>query len=345
MNVRINNFDLLRLFAATQVFVIHGIDHFSIDWIAIKQALSYFPGVPIFFVISGFLISASYERNPDIKQYAKNRILRIFPALWVCLFVSSLLAMFIGKVNFPLKEATLWLIAQASFLQFYNPEFLRGFGVGVLNGSLWTIPIELQFYAILPVIYRVIHRGASSVRLLVLFLVFFVFNFCYINFFSDRSSVFYKLIGVSIPAYLYLFVLGIILQRNYEKIARYIEGKFFVWIFIYVLLAFFLVSTGFSRLGNYLNPFLAIVLGITSVSFAFTMPNLSFNLIKGNDVSYGVYIYHMPVINVLIFLGMKGENALLISLFFVFSAAIISWVIVEKKALNLKKSSLLLVKR
>jgi peptidoglycan/LPS O-acetylase OafA/YrhL len=44
------------------------------------------------------------------------------------------------------------LAAQLTIGQFYNPAFLRGFGVGVLNGSLWTIPVELQFYLLLPLL-------------------------------------------------------------------------------------------------------------------------------------------------------------------------------------------------
>ncbi|MFZ1324637.1 MAG: acyltransferase, partial [Candidatus Contendobacter sp.] len=146
MDLRSNNFDLLRLLAATQVLVVHGIDHLYPDWIFLKYVLSFFPGVPIFFVISGFLISASYERNPNLWQYAQNRILRIFPALWVCLTVSIFFAMVVGRVHFPIDKTIPWLIAQATFFQFYNPDFLRSFGVGVLNGSLWTITIELQFY-------------------------------------------------------------------------------------------------------------------------------------------------------------------------------------------------------
>lgn len=40
-----------------------------------------FPGVPIFFFISGFLISKSFEENSVLKEYALNRILRIYPGL------------------------------------------------------------------------------------------------------------------------------------------------------------------------------------------------------------------------------------------------------------------------
>lgn len=61
-----NNFDLIRLAAASQVMVIHSIHNLGIETSRalemLEFALSFFPGVPIFFVISGYLVSASYER-------------------------------------------------------------------------------------------------------------------------------------------------------------------------------------------------------------------------------------------------------------------------------------------
>ena len=57
--VTLNNFDLIRLFAATQVAISHISSHLEIA-IPGLSFLSYFPGVPIFFFISGYLIYQSF---------------------------------------------------------------------------------------------------------------------------------------------------------------------------------------------------------------------------------------------------------------------------------------------
>ena len=122
----------------------------------ILSILSYFPGVPIFFFVSGFLISKSYETNSQLSEYTQNRMLRIFPSLFVCtllaLFSVYLTGYFADK-TYSISEFVFWVFGQISFFQFYNPEFMRGFGTGVMNGSLWTISVELQFYMMVPILY------------------------------------------------------------------------------------------------------------------------------------------------------------------------------------------------
>src|SRR6202011_6269624 len=78
---RVNNFDLLRLLAALQVAVVHSIGFLKpTRYFArlMEAGLDRFPGVPIFFVISGVLISKSYERSDSLRDYIRNRCLRIF---------------------------------------------------------------------------------------------------------------------------------------------------------------------------------------------------------------------------------------------------------------------------
>ena len=96
---RNNNFDLIRLLAATQVALWHSIEIMQVDISAfgrhLASLLHLFPGVPIFFFISGFLISRSYESNPNVAEYASNRILRLYPAL-ICAVTLSFLLIFIS---------------------------------------------------------------------------------------------------------------------------------------------------------------------------------------------------------------------------------------------------------
>src|ERR1700731_1772916 len=71
---RVNNFDLLRLLAALQVAVMHSIGALKpTGYFArlLEAGLYRFSGVPIFFVISGVLISKSYEHSDSLRDYLR----------------------------------------------------------------------------------------------------------------------------------------------------------------------------------------------------------------------------------------------------------------------------------
>ena len=133
----------------------------------ILSLFSYLPGVPIFFLISGFLIAMSYEKNSNLKEYIKNRVLRIYPALYLNIIISILILYYFGFLYFNFEFFS-WLIAQISILQFYNAEMFRGFGVGVINGSLWTISVELTFYIALPILFYLYNKNRIVVVLLII---------------------------------------------------------------------------------------------------------------------------------------------------------------------------------
>jgi peptidoglycan/LPS O-acetylase OafA/YrhL len=74
---------------------------------------------------------------------------------------------------------------------------------------------------------------------------------------------------------------------------------------------------------------------------AFTHPQLSDRLLRRNDISYGVYIYHMPVVNLLVTLGLVGRAiGFPIVMCVVLVCAGLSWRLVEKPALRWKKHPL-----
>jgi len=344
MDMRVNNFDLLRLLAATQVMVVHTSAHLGLNWDTAHYALEHFPGVPIFFALSGFLISASYERNSDLKQYGLNRALRIFPALWACLAASIALAYFVGGIRFPVAQTIPWLAAQMSFAQFYNPDFLRPFGVGVLNGSLWTISVELQFYAAVPIIYWAIGRRHTNTKLIAATVLLAAFHMLVVaapdHLLVDPKSPLYRLTQIFLPTYLYLFMVGVLLQRNYSKLSGCLEGKGIYWLVAYVVVAFSATNFGSARIGNNLSPFLAVMLAFTIVSLAVTAPALSGKILGGNDISYGVYIYHMPIVNSLLSLHVLGAIWVPVAALLTYIAATASAKFIETPAKRLKKNPL-----
>jgi len=306
------------------------------------KVLGFFPGVPIFFLISGYLISLSYERNSKLKPYLTNRGLRIYPALWACLMVGILSIFWVTGLPeaFFTKKGAIWVFAQCTIGQFYNPEFLRGYGVGVLNGSLWTIPVELQFYLFVPIIYAVFKkRIVGGLLFLVCLSIASQEMFIYLKAANNQEELAlgFKLFGVSAIPYLWMFLIGILIQRFKEKLFPYVKNKGFIWLVVYLA-----ITIGFGEKLRYSsntpNPFTYILLALTIFSLAYTFPKRGWGILKKHDLSYGVYIYHMLVINVLIEIWPDEFSSvhLLIVLGLTIGLAVISWTCIEKPTLKLK---------
>jgi peptidoglycan/LPS O-acetylase OafA/YrhL len=347
-----NNFDLIRLFAAAQVALMHGVNHLAIDFKfpSATAAAGFFPGVPIFFFVSGFLISRSFERNPRVSEFAANRILRIYPALIVCLVVSILsvaaTGYFRGRAVAP-GTLVAWIAAQVSVVQFFNPEFLRSYGVGVLNGSLWTISVELQFYILVPCIYAVLHshfskRRASNAMLLSLIIIFMLANRLYMWGARHYGGLLaFEIIGVTFIPWVYMFLFGLLFQRNCEMIYRGVRGRVFPLLVIYCLVCWFASSRLGWAFGNSLHPVLFVILSFLIFAAAYSNNRLSDRILQRNDISYGVYIYHMPVINFLLAERMGGSAlGLSIAVAVTIVLAFASWMWIERPALALKKHPL-----
>ncbi|MCL4779481.1 MAG: acyltransferase [Gammaproteobacteria bacterium] len=346
-----NNFDLIRLVAAGQVALFHGLTHMapsSPDEVAFG-GLELIPGVPVFFFVSGFLISRAFEQSRGIAVYARNRFLRLYPALFVCVILSTVMVAglgFFSTISWTWIELAGWLAAQLTFLQFYNPEMLRTFGVGALNGSLWTISVEIQFYLFIPVLYAGLARlrdsRSRSLLLVVLIVCFIGINRWYIgNLRGGEAEIFSKLLGVSLAPWLYMFLMGVLMQWHLDKVRALVAGKFLGWVVIYIaacLVSEFVLD---APAGNSIGPFLYLVLIMVILSAAYSDPVLSERALRRNDISYGLYIWHMPIINALLWLGWtRGWLSVVLALGLSVLLAVLSWFCIERPALRRKKRSL-----
>jgi peptidoglycan/LPS O-acetylase OafA/YrhL len=349
---RENNFDLIRLFAAFQVVCWHSLEHLNLSErlpALLREFISFFPGVPIFFTVSGFLIYASYDRNPFFVNYLKNRCLRIFPGLWfafIVTFVILIVTGFISPVILFSKSVVLWVLSQITIFQFYTPEILRGFGVGAPNGSLWTLFIEFSFYLFLPVFFLVVRRTRIKKFYLVLVLGFIslLYNIWYhkmINTSIVPESIVLKLLGLNLLPYLFYFLIGALIYEKWDQIKGFYQNKGWYWLIAYIV--YCLVFS--SWLGKFVPSYWPNIWGLMSIiliaqatiSIAFTNITVSNKLLQHNDISYGLYLFHMPIINLMLHLNLAaGRWALIIVFTITIITALISWFLVEKPALSLK---------
>lgn len=350
-SIRVNNFDLIRLLAAAQVALHHSLDYLKLHHTsamvdAVDRVAGYFPGVPIFFFVSGFLISKSWESSRTWMDYARNRLLRIYPALILCtiLGVGSVFVLgYLPQAIPSMKVFLAWVVAQMTVVQFFNPGFMRDYGVGVLNGSLWTISVELQFYLMIPLVYFLCdlrtRRGIATLCLVIL--ASLAANTLYWRFDPDHNEAFaVKLFGVTFAPWIYMFLIGVLAQRHFNRLHALLAGRAPLFLLIYLAAAIPTRLIGWTT-ANDVNPVLYLLLVALVLSAAFTLPTLAERLLVRNDISYGIYVFHMPVVNALIYLGWTGDvRGLPVVLSITAVVASLSWLLVERPCLSLKRSGL-----
>jgi peptidoglycan/LPS O-acetylase OafA/YrhL len=106
----------------------------------------------MFFALSGFLVVASLTRSASLVEFATFRIVRLLPALATVVFMTAfvlgpLLAVENWHDYFVSKDLTGYLgniIARPHYV--LPGVFLHNPRAGIVNGSLWTIPVELWCY-------------------------------------------------------------------------------------------------------------------------------------------------------------------------------------------------------
>ena len=331
---KVNNFDLLRLLAAIEVIFDHYFQHLNIpishSWLKI---IYLFPGVPVFFIISGYLISASYERNNSLKSYARNRALRIYPGLWGCIGITVIVFTITG-FNFFNKETIAWLPAQLTGF-IYTPHFLANYGYGSYNGSLWTIPIELQFYIMLPLCFLLAPRKWLNGWFIFLFLIFVGLYFAdQLIHFNDKVA---KLLRYTFIPHFYLFLTGVIFQRLRIYQSKFIYGKALYWIVPYIAFTLFF----FDRIeAVYFTLMQFLFLAFTLLSMAYTLPTFANRLLRRNDISYGVYMYHGMIITVVVELKLVPYLNIPLLILGAVIMATLSWFFIEKPFIKRKERTI-----
>src|SRR5579875_2389171 len=159
---RENNFDALRLVAALSVLLSHAIfiaqgveKNDPLNLLTGNQAMLGLAGVFVFFAVSGFLVTQSFEQTHSPWRYLIKRVLRIFPAYLVCL---ALTAFVLGPIVTSLPLGAYLHHADPWRYVFYNSffdgrvhelpgvVFVNNQTGAEVNGSLWSLGCEFDMY-------------------------------------------------------------------------------------------------------------------------------------------------------------------------------------------------------
>lgn len=332
-----NSFGVIRLAMAIAVLVSHS--YWFTTGSKIADPLVRFTGhsigehaVQVFFFLSGILVAQSLLRSRSVLNYAVARVLRIFPALIVCvlltafvlgpLFTSGSLLQYFTDKQLPLYLLkTLMLITGSAPLpQLFHDQALPD----VVNVSLWTLKYEVLCYIGLGAVGAI---GLMNERLrpyttaLLIALVALVFVG------RPKSLDTYTFID-NLRYFALYFYAGVVayLLRDHLRISGLI---------LVPLAAAFvaLIGTRFGELAC------CLCLGYATLWFAtFTFgPLRAFT--NDNDYSYGVYIFAGPIQQLVVAL-LPDHGATAVSLHALLIAvplAVFSWELIERPAIGLRK--------
>lgn len=153
-----NNFDFLRLTLSILVIFSHSyplatgseaVEPFNL--MTRHQVTGGHMAVDLFFIISGFLIAASYERSSSVASFMKKRVFRIYPA-FVVVMLWGLFAVLPASGGHTVATSTVSrtfdFILQTIRLQdlHYEGAFAGNPTPGPVNGSVWSIQYEFWCY-------------------------------------------------------------------------------------------------------------------------------------------------------------------------------------------------------
>ena len=323
-----NNFNLIRLLAALAVIYGHAsavTGHGPADWFLQFVGYKFIGGVAvdIFFVLSGFLVTSSAMSSRGLRYYVVSRVLRIYPALIVCVL---LLVFVLGPALTTSPDywsaqtwSYFWHNATAVSTEYYLPGVFQQLHDKAINGSLWSLPVEIRLYVL-------------------------VFALAVLGVLRQRWSynVLFAIVAIA----------GIVDENRFASLLPFENQRHAAMMFL---------IGGFCWLNRDILPLhrhgvLAILLlgwlsrntPVFGYVYTVGLPYLVFAAAlapgfgwfrRAGDYSYGVYLYGWPAQQLVLVYIPDASNRLdtLLGCALALALAIASWHLIEKRALRVKK--------
>lgn len=333
MGGRNNNFNLLRVTGALLImfghaFFIAGVADISFETHPVLYTIGH-TALNMFFIMSGLFVTASWEKRRSVVSYSISRVMRVMPGLLLVVLVTALV---IGPYASELSLAEYfsspasWAYIPATML--LQPDmtlpgvFVNQPMAGEVNIPLWTLRYDFILYmaVLFAGVTGLLARGILLPVLACLFVLIYLFT----TYFTDlREIAFIN----HLAHFSYAFLIGVLFYVYQDR--------------IHLKLWPGLLGLGVAILAMHQWGYVAgeaLIIPATAflgawVGFVPGGPLRFYNL--AGDYSYGIYIWHYPVEQMMHQkLGESDPHTLfLYSLPLVVGAAMLSWHFVERPAL------------
>lgn len=330
---RDNNFNLIRMIAASGVLVSHA---FPIALgIGTPQPLQAATGltlglicVAIFFALSGFLITRSFDRTALIEDWFAARIARLFPGLIV---VSLLIALLYGPVFTTLTTAEYFGQPQTYTyvprnvtlvsLQFGLPGvFLDLPYPEAINGSLWTLVHEVACY--FGVFLAGIIGALASRRLFAVLCALYAAAYIVTGLPEVAALLPAKLVPLRMLSYPFLVGMALYVWRDNIRLSWLLAGGL-------------LLLTAALRQTLLFEPVLILAVAYTTFVLAYRPGGIVRRYNALGDYSYGMYVYAFPVQQAAVALAgpMTPLQNMAVAFPITLACSVASWYLIEKPSL------------
>lgn len=321
-----NNFDALRIALALIVVGAHLADVTARPEFQVFRP--YFDSdfaVKAFFAVSGFLVIRSFRSSSSLAEFAEKRARRIYPAYLFAVLLC--LAIGAGMTRLPLSsyltstQTWKYLAANAVFLNFLQPNLPGVFEsnpMPAMDGALWTLKVEVALYFCVPVIFWLFKRFHALPVALVLTAV----SIAWVYFFQMHYGS--AELARQFPGQLSYFVLGALFASDKRLLSH--AGKT-------------AIASGLAYLAlrdtpaqQAIEPFFYV----SVVIWLATTDRFRVGTSRFGDISYGIYLFHFPVVQALYASGsfetpyLGAAEVVLVTL----ALAFCSWHLLERPLLK-----------
>ena len=325
-----NNLDIVRYYLSFAVLFAH--------FAELTGSTNYFPtssytAVGGFFMLSGFLVFYSYLRSRSIAQYLRRRAQRILPPYIAIVLLCAVCGVFITNLSvgnyFSSSQFWQYLGANLTFANFLQPSLPGVFEGQVyesVNGSLWTMKVEVLLYLSIPLVAWLMMRSSRAWTLVAIYALSYIYKVWMGLMYADTGELIYRIMQRQVGGQLLFFYSGVAILLYFDYFQRYIRVLFPIALAVGIA----------SKYVNWFDAIEPLCIAIVIIGFAYNCRWFVW-MRKYDNIAYDIYLFHYPIIQLVVYWGLPERNiylALAVVVGMTLSLSLLSWYLIERPVMR-----------